>query len=111
MNDSTPSPNGDNGRDDAGKFAVGNRFGRGNPRAAVANKLRAALDAAITPADVQKAVGVIRFLMRNNDERSNVRLAAAVEILDRAVGKAAQGDLAERLEQLEALVEQLEQNQ
>jgi len=106
-----PSKNGTNGdgRDERGRFAPGWKGGPGNPRAAVTARLRAALDKAITERDVHQAVETIRTLMKDETEKGNVRLAAAQELLDRACGKAIQGDLAERLEQLEQLVNELEQ--
>ena len=86
---SAPSPNGDNGRDAGGRFTQGNAGGPGNPLARRVARLRAELLRAIVAALVAKA--------KQGDT------VAAREVLDRAIGKAAEGiDLVERIEALEA---------
>lgn len=78
------SPNPANGLHDArGKFAKGNPGGPGNPHAARVAKLRAALLDAITP---EAITAVVKALV---SEAKAGNVAAAKELLDRAVGKVA----------------------
>lgn len=97
--DSSPSTNGDNGRDNRGRFAPGNRAGRGNPYARQAARLRAALLKAITAKDVETVVSSLIKEAKAGD------VQAIREVLDRAVGKPLPADLLERLERLEALAD------
>lgn len=86
------------GRDGSGKFAAGNRLGRGNPHAARVNQIRAALMEACEPADIKAAAVAIVALAKSGD------LKAFAEILDRTIGRAVPMDLEERLTALEAAI-------
>jgi hypothetical protein len=76
-----PSPNGDEGRDDRGRFAKGNGGGPGNPLGPQVEKLRAALIAAITTDDI---VDIARALIKG---AKNGNVQAAREVFDRSIGK------------------------
>lgn len=76
--DSTPRTA---GKDAKGKFAKGNRLGRGNPLAGRAAKIRAAVLKASTPEDV-KAIA-----QRLIDGAKSGDLAFIREWLDRTIGK------------------------
>ena len=93
-----PSTHGDNGRGHAGRFASGNRFGRGNPLAGRAAKIRAALLMAVTPEDVHAAALAVLAQAKAGD------LRAFAELLDRTIGRPTQQDVLERLEALERVV-------
>lgn len=92
--------NGSNGRDNSGRFAKGNSFGRGNPQAKRAQALRSALFAAVTEEDVK---AIVRKLVQEAKDGDTV---AAREVLDRTIGKAAQTELLQRVETLESHIEQ-----
>lgn len=77
----SPSTNGHDDRDAAGRFTVGNRGGPGNPHIQRVAEFRAAMLAAVTPEDVQS---VVRALV-NLATRGNV--AAARELLERVCGR------------------------
>lgn len=77
----TPSPNGHDDRDDAGRFTAGNRGGPGNPHARRTAEFRSAFLDAVTPEDV---AAVVRALV-NLATRGNV--AAARELLERTCGR------------------------
>jgi hypothetical protein len=89
------------GRTPGGRFAPGNPGGPGNPHAATVAKLRAAILAAVTPEDID---GIIRALVHR---AKGGDLGAAKELLDRAIGKATDADLAERLDALERAADEL----
>lgn len=89
------------GKDAKGRFAPGNRLGRGNPLAGRAAKLRAELLAAITPQTIRAVVDRIVELALQGD------LAACREVLDRCLGKPGPSDVLERLEALEAALANL----
>jgi len=88
-------------RDSTGRFTQGNAGGPGNPHAGQVSKLRAAILAAVDEGDIEAIIAQLVSKAREGD------LAAAREILDRTVGKAAQSDLLERIEALEAAAERL----
>ena len=96
----TPSPNGANGRDAAGRFAKGNPGGPGNPYAKKAGQLRSAMMKAVTPAAMRNIVQKLIELAQDG----NVQVAR--EVIDRCVGKPFEADLLERIEQLELLVKE-----
>jgi hypothetical protein len=96
----TPSPNGDNGRDPAGRFTKGNPGGPGNPFAKRAGELRSALMAALTDEDWQ---AVVRKLV---DCAKAGEPWAIREVFDRTLGKPVEADLLERLEVLETALSQ-----
>ena len=93
-----PSPNGTNGRDGSGRFAPGNAGGPGNPHAKRVNELRTALMEAVTPDDLRKIIAALVKAAQAGDT------AAAREVLDRTIGKPAQTDLLQRVEELEQRV-------
>lgn len=96
----SPTPNGPtNGRTASGRFAPGWRGGPGNPHAAAVGRARAAFYKSLRDADVTKALETIRDVMKSGSPSE--RLAAARELLDRAIGKSVQSDLLERIEALE----------
>lgn len=84
------------GQDPRGRFAPGNRLGRGNPLAGRAAKIRAALLRAVSPADARAVAGKLVEMAKAGD------LPAIRELLDRTAGKPAQSELLERVEALEA---------
>lgn len=90
-----PSPTGDNGRDNNGRFAAGNHLAKGNPHAKRVNELRTALLEAVTPNDVRKIVTAMVKAAKAGDT------VAAREVLDRTIGKAVQTELLQRVEELE----------
>jgi hypothetical protein len=63
---------------------------------------------AIRAKDIDTAVKVLRYCMGGKDIKPSDRLAAAREILDRACGRPVQADLLERIEALEALLNERE---
>lgn len=76
-----PSPNGDNGREKAtGRFAVGNRAGKGNPHARRIARLRAEVLRAVGPREIRAVVHALGQLALAGD------VTAAREILNRAIG-------------------------
>ncbi|MEX2169508.1 MAG: hypothetical protein WD851_09355 [Pirellulales bacterium] len=96
-----PSPaesNGHHGRDTSGRFAPGNKAGRGNPLARKVQQLRAALVQAVTEADVKNIIAALVKAAKAGD------VVAAREILDRTIGKPAQTHLLQRVEDLETLL-------
>ena len=93
----TPSANGENGRDNAGRFTTGNAGGPGNPFAAQVGKLRAALLDAVTEKDVKD---VIRAMVTKAKEGD---VAAARILLDRCLGPSESFDVLARIEALEEM--------
>ena len=91
-----PSANGDNGRDERGRFTNGNGGGPGNPHARQVAKLRAAMIAAVSEQDIEAIVGTLIEQAKGGDVR------AAQVVLDRCLGKPEAADILERIEQLEA---------
>ena len=98
MSDS-PSPHGSNGaggRGDRGRFGAGNRFGRGNPMAGKASKLRSALLSRVGTKDIKEVADSLIAQAKAGD------LGAIKELLNRVIGTAIALDLEERLAALEA---------
>lgn len=96
-----PSPaesNGHHGRDKSGRFASGNRAGKGNPLARKVQQLRTAMVDAVSDADVKEIIAALVTAAKAGD------VTAAREILDRTVGKPAQTHLLQRVEELENLI-------
>jgi len=85
----------ESGRTPGGRFAPGNRGGPGNPHATTVAKLRAAILAAVTPEDIDAIIRGLVHRAKGGD------MAAAKELLDRAIGKATDANVAERLDELE----------
>jgi hypothetical protein len=88
-------------RTPSGRFAKGNPGGPGNPHAASVAKLRAAILRAVTPEDVEAIVRAMIQRAKGGD------MAATRELFDRAMGKPTDGDLAERIDELERVAESL----
>ena len=97
---SEPSTTASYGRDEQGKFVKGNKIGEGNPFAKKVARLRAALLSAITPADIRIIIKKLIKQARSGD------LAAAKEVLDRAVGRPVELDFLEKLEYLERVLDE-----
>ncbi len=98
----SPRPNGANGRDAGGRFAAGNAGGPGNPHAKHVGKLRSALLAAVTEKDMRAIAAKLVTLAKGGDVR------AIRELFDRVLGKSQEADLVERIERLEAYLEEKE---
>jgi hypothetical protein len=82
MQDDAPTNNGTNGRDpDTGRFEHGNNFGKGRPPGRV-NIMRDAMRAAITDDDIHTVMRALVDAAKAGD------IAAAREVLNRAVGRA-----------------------
>lgn len=95
-----PSTHGTNGKDHSGRFAAGNKLGRGNPLAGRAAKIRAVLLKRLTPKDA----GVIADALIAQAKAGD--LASIRELLDRTIGKPAQTELLERVEAVEKVIEE-----
>jgi len=94
----TPLPNGDNGRDEHGRFTAGNAGGPGNPHAAQVGRLRSALLNAVTEDDMRD---VVLALVR---KAKDADVVAARVLFDRVLGKPIEADLIARIEALEEQV-------
>jgi len=106
MNTDTPSTLGTNGKDASGRFAKGNRLGRGNPLAGRAAKIRAELLRLSTSADVK---AICRKLI---DGAKGGDLAFIREWFDRTAGKPTDVITEERITELEKLLaERSQQNE
>ncbi len=99
-----PSTDGSNGpgRDPSGKFATGNKAGRGNPHAKHVAKLRSALLNAVSEEDIER---VVKALL---DQALAGDVASIKELLLRVLGKPQEVDLTERLERVEELLRERE---
>jgi hypothetical protein len=97
VNGTPLNPAGD-GRGSAGRFAAGNRFGRGNPTNRRAQQIRGDLLREATRED-RKAIA--RALI---DKARSGDVVAIREFYDRTAGKPAPQELLERIEQLEQVV-------
>jgi hypothetical protein len=95
-----PSTNGSNGRTAGGRFAKGNAGGPGNPHARPAARLRSALFKAVTPDDLRDVIQALLTAAKGGD------VSAAKELMQRLLGPPEAIDLLERLEALEAKIEQ-----
>jgi hypothetical protein len=91
----TPIPNGENGRDNAGRFSTGNAGGPGNPYAKRVGQLRRALLDAVSEDDLQ---AVIQAMVR---KATGGDVAAARILFDRCLGPPIAADILERIEMLE----------
>ena len=96
----SPSPNGSNGRDARGRFAAGNAGGPGNPHAHHVGQLRSPLLAAVTEKDMRAIAAKLVTLAKGGDVR------AIRELFDRTLGRSQEADLVERIERLEAYLEE-----
>lgn len=89
------TPEGD-GRDARGRFAPGNRAGRGNPHAIRVQKLRSAMLKAVKPDDMREITEKLVELSKSGD------LDAAELLLDRVFGRVVARD-----PELEELMQQV----
>ena len=80
----TPSTNGDNGRDDQGRFTVGNAGGPGNPNAAAVGAWRSTLARSVTPDDLQDVIGQLLKQAKDGEPW------AIRELLNRCLGRPSQ---------------------
>ena len=90
-----PIPTDLDGRDRRGRFARGNKAGRGNPLAGRVQRLRVALVRAVGPDDLQDVARALLTAAKAGDT------AAAKLLLDRTLGPAAALDVELRLAELE----------
>lgn len=79
-------PSGSNGRQNDGKFGQGNSFGKGNPIARHAQKLRQLFVEAVSEQDIREIVSKLVGMAKAGD------IAAANLVLTRALGKPAVAD-------------------
>lgn len=92
------------GRTAGGQFAKGNQAAKGNPYTRKAAEMRKALYSAVTTDDIRQIVETLKAQAIRGD------LRAIALLFDRVLGAAQAGiDLLERLEQLEAILEDREQ--
>ena len=96
MEQAQPKPTDVNGRDSGGRFAPGNKAGRGNPNNAKAQRLRNALLAAVSTRDVRAIISKMIEQAREGDT------TAAKVLLDRLLGTPGPAEILQRLELLEA---------
>jgi hypothetical protein len=91
-----PSLNGanGNGRDQRGRWAVGNRGGPGNPYSKRVNRLRAMLFRSCDPAKMQVAVN------KALDQAMNGDTAILFELWDRLCGRVSDTEIRNRLDAL-----------
>ena len=95
-----PTRNGSDGRDERGRFALGNSGGPGNPHAKQTGKLRSAMLKAVTEKDMRAVVMKLVELAKSGN------VPAAKEVLDRCLGRPVEADLIERLDQVEELLKE-----
>lgn len=78
-----PNTNGKNGQDEKGRFVAGNKVAEGhtNPRALHVQKLRAALEKAVSEKDLQQIVAALKRKAKKGDTH------AADILFDRIFGK------------------------
>lgn len=93
-----PSPAESNGRLTDGKFGPGNQYGKGNPHARRVQQIRSALLEVCTPERMRTAAEKLMIMAENGD-----RFAFA-ELADRVLGKPIAADLADLVEQVEAML-------
>ena len=101
MSSTSPSTHGNSDRGKDGRFRAGNRYGKGNPLAGRAAKIRAVLLDKLSP---EQAAVIADSLI---DKAKKGNLAAVREIFDRTVGRPASSELTDRVERLEQMVEDL----
>lgn len=95
--DLTPSPAASSGRASNGRFAAGNRLGKGNPNARRAQKLRTELMKSVESDDLKRIVKSLINAAASGD------VSAAKLILDRVLGPPVAVDFEQRLAELEEL--------
>ncbi|HZL35894.1 MAG TPA: hypothetical protein VFC78_11330 [Tepidisphaeraceae bacterium] len=94
---STPAGNGD--RAHGGRFAVGNKAGKGNPNNRRAQLIRNAIIKAVKPADMALAAKALLEQAKGGDRQ------AFAELADRICGKPIPMDLEQRIADLEEALE------
>jgi hypothetical protein len=97
-----PSTHGPDGKDGRGRFAKGNKLGKGNPLAGRAAKIRAVLLKKLTPAVAGQIADQLITAATAGD------MAAVRELLDRTIGKPVPSEMAERMEALERRLDEQE---
>ena len=95
-----PLPNGPIGRDGAGRFKIGWKGGPGNPYAKKTAALRKALLAGVGTKDMRAVVAALLNKAKDGD------VPAVRELLERTLGKPQEADLIERIEKLEQLAKE-----
>ena len=93
-----PTQNGNNGRDEHGRFTQGNPGGPGNPHAQQVGRLRTALLNAVTEDDIREIIGALV------EKAKAGNIAAARVLFNRTLGKPLEPDILERIEDLEARI-------
>ena len=76
-----------NGRDDRGRFVLGNEGGPGNPHVANIAKLRAAIFDAVDRTDIVDIFRCMVDIAKNTEEKSSERVQAARFVAEYAIGK------------------------
>lgn len=103
MTTKSPSTDGPNGRDGRGKFARGNKLGRGSPLAAKAAKLRAALFRAVSERDVESIAKALAREAKAGD------VQAARIVLGYLIGEPLPHDVLAELEEMRGKLAEIEQ--
>jgi hypothetical protein len=104
MSDQQPLTAVGNGRAADGKFATGNRAGKGNPNNRRAQQIRSAIIKAIKPAEMAEAARQLLKQAKGGDRQ------AFAELCDRIIGKPIQQDVEERIAALEKTLEEREES-
>jgi hypothetical protein len=99
-------PTSPDGRDEAGRFTGGHRLSIGN----TGNRNRRKLLESIVPDDIDLALNAIRRVLRDEKAKGNDCINAAREMLDRATGKPASSDMADRIEAIESSIDRIVQH-
>jgi len=94
----SPSTNGPNGRDSAGRFLPGHPGGPGNPFARRVAELRSALLSAVSAEDLRDIIAAMIGAAKNGD------VAAAKLVFERVLGQPEAADLLQQVAELEARV-------
>jgi hypothetical protein len=100
----SPSTTAANGRAISGRFAPDNKLAKGNPHARRVARLRSALFAAVTPSDLRDVLAGLLTQAKAGD------VASIKELLQRLLGPRESIDLLERLDALEAKLDQFTKN-
>ena len=98
-------PTGTDGRDNAGKFSAGNSFGRGNPVARHAQRLRQLFVQAVTEDDVTAIVKKLVAMAKDGD------IQAANLLLTRALGKPSTSEVTLPLDDVPIILTAAEQRE
>jgi hypothetical protein len=98
-------PAGTDGRDNAGKFSAGNSFGRGNPVARHAQRLRQLFVQAVSEDDVTAIVQKLVAMAKDGD------IQAANLLLTRALGKPSTSEVTLPLDDVPIILTAAEQRE